>query len=546
MLNRWYCASLLTASFLLSGCGANATDAALDSITSTSTSTSAAPVIATQPVGLRVAAGQAATLIVSISISASGAGTLAYQWQKDGVAIAGATQASYSIAAAASADAGSYAVVVTNDAGSVTSAPAVLTVASVTGVPVVVVQPASQTVALGASVTLTVSVTVLATGSGALAYQWRRNGVAIPGASAVSYTIPIARAADAGSYDVVVTNANGSATSALATLEVTAVTATTAHSLATYNAAMAFYGTLTAAQQAALQLPWRLDTARRWSTQPSTKLARNGLALATLDAVQLAAARALVTVALGETGSALFFGMQAAGDQLAAGGAGSAVSSDDHLALLGAPSSTGFWMLQLSGRQLAWNLAYNGRYDGPTPLFLDIEPAAAFTLGDVSYDPVLVQRSSMADLGAALVAYPAAKLAGSYPHLIFGANDADGIDASCPRAYESVTSHGALYSSLSVADQATVQSAIRSYVQTQTRAGASTLVGAYLSSEALAQTTVAYAGTGSLADQGTYLRIEGPRLWIEWSVQRSGASSGALRYQTIWRDKFADYGGKCG
>lgn len=546
MLNRWYCASLLTASFLLSGCGANATDAALDSITVTSIS--AAPVIATQPVGLRVAAGQAATL--SVSISVSGAGTLAYQWQKDGVAIAGATQASYSIAAAASADAGSYAVVVTNDAGSVTSAPAMLTVASVTGVPVVVAQPASQTVALGAGVTLTVSVTVSltvpATGSGALAYQWRRDGVAIPGASAVSYTIPIARAADAGSYDVVVTNANGSATSALATLEVTAVTATTAHSLATYNAAMAFYGTLTAAQQAALQLPWRLDTARRWSTQPSTKLARNGLALATLDAVQLAAARALVTVALGETGSALFFGMQAAGDQLAAGGAGSAVSSDDHLALLGAPSSTGFWMLQLSRRQLAWNLAYNGRYDGPTPLFLDIEPAGAFTLGDVSYDPVLVQRSSMADLGAALVAYPAAKLAGSYPDLLFGANDADGIDASCPRAYESVTSHGALYSSLSVADQATVQSAIRSYVQTQARAGASTLVGAYLSSEALAQTTVAYAGTGSLADQGTYLRIEGPRLWIEWSVQRGGASSGALRYQTIWRDKFADYGGKCG
>ncbi|WP_332848001.1 DUF3500 domain-containing protein [Massilia sp. S19_KUP03_FR1] len=534
MLNRLYSIALLTACLLLSSCGSNSADSAIDSITITTIV--AAPAIATQPAASIVTAGQAATL----TVSASGGGTLVYQWRRGGVAIVGATAATYTLAAAASADAGSYDVVVSNSAGSVTSTTATLTLASSSGVPVIVAQPASQSVALGASVTLTVAVR----GSGTMAYQWRKNGVTLAGASAVSYTIAIARASDAGSYDVVITNASGSSTSAAAALDVTAAASTTPHSLATYMAAMAFYGTLTAAQQATVQLPWSLDTARKWSNLPAGLVARNGIALGTLSTAQLAAATALVKVALGDTGSSLQSGMQAADDYLAAigGGAGDG-NGNYHVAFLGAPSSTGFWMLQMSGHHLTWNLAYNGSYNGPTPLFLGIEPKASFVVGGVTYDPLLAQRSSMADLGAALVNYPAAQLAGTYADLLFGA---DGVDASCPRAYEGVTSHGALYSSLSATDQALAQAAIRSYVNMQALDNANTLLGAYLSSEALAQTWVAYAGTGSLTVNGNYLRIEGPRVWIEFSVQRGVVVSNDIHYHTIWRDKFADYGGKCG
>jgi hypothetical protein len=539
MSDRLFCATLLTACLLLSGCGSNSADTAFDSITVSTIV--AAPAIATQPAALRVTAGEAAAL----TVSASGGATLAYQWRKAGVAIAGATAATYTIAATTSLDAGSYDVVVSNSAGSVTSATATLTVASGSGVPVIVAQPASQSVALGASVTLTVAVS----GSGAMAYQWRHGGVALAGATAVSYTIPIAKAGDAGSYDVVVTNASGSATSAAATLEVTAATSTTPHSLATYSAAMAFYGTLTAAQQATVQLPWSLDTARKWSNLPASFVARNGVPLGTLSAAQLASAGALVKVALGDTGSSLFSSVQAADDYLAANGAGADASYGNgnyHVAFLGAPSSTGFWMLQISGHHLTWNLAYNGSYNAPTPLFLGVEPKAAFVVGGVRYDPMLAQRNSMAELGAVLVNYPAAKLAGTYADLLFGANGSGGIDGSCPRAYESVTTHGALYSSLSATDQALAQAAIRSYVNTQALENANTLLGAYLSSEALAQTYVAYAGTGSVTVNGNYLRIEGPRLWIEFSVQRGVIVSNDIHYHTIWRDKFADYGGKCG
>jgi hypothetical protein len=73
------------------------------------------------------------------------------------------------------------------------------------------------------------TLTVIATGTEPLAYQWRKEGVDIPGATAASYAIGAAAATDAGSYDVVVTNACGMATSTAATLIVGGAIAITSH-----------------------------------------------------------------------------------------------------------------------------------------------------------------------------------------------------------------------------------------------------------------------------------------------------------------------------
>ncbi|PYR36150.1 MAG: hypothetical protein DMF90_11105, partial [Acidobacteria bacterium] len=77
-------------------------------------------------------------------------------------------------------------------------------------------QPASATRTAGQSVTFSVT----ASGSAPLTYQWRKGGVPIPGATSSSYTIASVVVGDAASYDVVVTNACGSATSNAATLTV--------------------------------------------------------------------------------------------------------------------------------------------------------------------------------------------------------------------------------------------------------------------------------------------------------------------------------------
>ncbi|HEV2854604.1 MAG TPA: PA14 domain-containing protein [Thermoanaerobaculia bacterium] len=91
--------------------------------------------------------------------------------------------------------------------------------------PQITSQPASRTVAAGQSATFTVG----ASGTAPLQYQWRKNGANISGATGTSYTLPSAAPSDNGStFDVVVTNSFGSATSNPATLTVTANSAPSA------------------------------------------------------------------------------------------------------------------------------------------------------------------------------------------------------------------------------------------------------------------------------------------------------------------------------
>ena len=80
------------------------------------------PAITTQLSSSTVISGGAA----SFSVVATGTSPLAYQWKKDGSSISGATSSTYTIASTKTADAGSYTVVVTNSAGSVTSNSTVL------------------------------------------------------------------------------------------------------------------------------------------------------------------------------------------------------------------------------------------------------------------------------------------------------------------------------------------------------------------------------------------------------------------------------------
>jgi len=104
-------------------------------------------------------------------------------------------------------------VVVTNVCGEVTSDPATLTVNTA---PAITEQPVSQEVCEGDPVTFNVVVTPTPPPS----YQWRKDGVEIPDATGSVYWIESVTIADAGNYDVVVTNACDAVTSDPATLTV--------------------------------------------------------------------------------------------------------------------------------------------------------------------------------------------------------------------------------------------------------------------------------------------------------------------------------------
>jgi hypothetical protein len=97
--------------------------------------TNTAPTITTQPLSQTVNVGSN----VTFSVTATGSPAPTYQWRKDDVDIASATSSSLALSNVQTTAAGTYKVVVTNTAGSVTSNGAVLTVnqvsANAPGVP---------------------------------------------------------------------------------------------------------------------------------------------------------------------------------------------------------------------------------------------------------------------------------------------------------------------------------------------------------------------------------------------------------------------------
>jgi hypothetical protein len=173
-----------------------------------------APTISAQPHSVTVDDGT----IAAFSVTASGAAPLQYQWRRGSQDIAGATSPSFSMATTMADNGAQFTVAVTNSMGGVVSSVAMLSVTPVA--PAITVQPQARSVLSGGSATFTVT----ATGTAPLLFQWRLNGVPIPGATSASVLTPIVFDAASGwVYDVVISNSAGTTTSAGAVLTVTPV-----------------------------------------------------------------------------------------------------------------------------------------------------------------------------------------------------------------------------------------------------------------------------------------------------------------------------------
>jgi hypothetical protein len=127
-----------------------------------------------------------------------------YQWihgiGRASTVLAGQTASTLVIQSAKASDAGVYMLIMTTPSGRISSSLARVNV----NLPVVITQNPSSTPVLkpGDSVTLSVK----ATGTGPLAYQWLRNDAPIAGASGSTFTIAAVSAADAADYRVAITN----------------------------------------------------------------------------------------------------------------------------------------------------------------------------------------------------------------------------------------------------------------------------------------------------------------------------------------------------
>jgi hypothetical protein len=172
-----------------------------------------APAVTQQPANASVIDGGTATFVAAFS----GTPAPSLQWYRNGVPISGATSSTYGLTASISDSGSVFVCRGSNTTGFIDSNAAVLTVTAAAVAPSVITQPASQSVLPSTPVTFS----VVAGGSSPIAYQWRRNGVDITGATTASYAFTPTGADNGALFTVRVSNAAGSIVSQAATLSIT-------------------------------------------------------------------------------------------------------------------------------------------------------------------------------------------------------------------------------------------------------------------------------------------------------------------------------------
>ena len=165
------------------------------------------PSILIQPTNQTVIAGGVVTFLAH----AAGSPTLDYyQWQFNGTNLDGATRATLTLSNVLPANAGSYTLLVSNQLGTATTAPALLTVT--TFPPIITLQPTNLTLRAGQDAVFRTAFTAAPPAT----VQWYVDASTdpreIPGATNATLTIPNVRTSDAGEYKyiAVVSNAVGS------------------------------------------------------------------------------------------------------------------------------------------------------------------------------------------------------------------------------------------------------------------------------------------------------------------------------------------------
>ena len=168
------------------------------------------PYITNQPSIISVLANSNATM----TVGALGTALMSYQWSFGNAVIANATNSTLTVSNVQSINEGYYQITLANDVGTATSLPIILRVlpskALIVSGPVPVSVPAGNQAVFNANVI----------GSAPLTFQWYKDGALLSGAVSSQLVISNAQAANAGIYQLLVSNFLGTAVSSSATLTV--------------------------------------------------------------------------------------------------------------------------------------------------------------------------------------------------------------------------------------------------------------------------------------------------------------------------------------
>ena len=300
-------------------------------------------------------------------------------------------------------------------------------------------------------------------------------------------------------------------------------------------AAENFLSTLSATQRSGVVYPFnRATAAGKWSNLPCGSSCRNGLQFSTLSGTQLDAALGVAQAALSAAGYGTFDGIRKADTYLGTFRGPAYHEGIYFIAFIGTPSSSGEWILQLGGHHYALNFYFRGNTESPTPYYTGMEPLS-FTLNGISYSPLKTKSDAMKAMLASLTATQLAdaKLNTFFDDVLLGPGDDDLFPAP----------QGLKVSTLSETQRALVVAALGAWVNDTPNGVAAKFMAAYSSESALADTYIAWATATNLTTQGSYVRIDGPRAWMEIIVQNYPVVGNQGHYHAVWRDESLDYGG---
>ncbi len=287
-----------------------------------------------------------------------------------------------------------------------------------------------------------------------------------------------------------------------------------------------------------LQLTYAVADAKKWSNFPPRGYSKRvGPTLAEFSPEQLTLVKALLKEAAGIAANEGYDEMEQilnADEFLAANTTGTAgfASGNYHIAFLGEPAAQGTWELYFGGHHLAFGNTYkDGKLIGATPSFRGVEPFTAFQQNGRENAPMLQEQMAFAAMLNALSAseQARAKFSQVYTNIIVGPQQDDAF----PQLRD-----GLRVGDLSADKQALVLAAIATYVEDIN--GAEAIMTKYKAE--LAETFIGFSGTTGMNTENDYVRIDGPSVWIESSMQ-PGRSLPGIHPHSVWRDRATDYGG---
>jgi hypothetical protein len=292
-----------------------------------------------------------------------------------------------------------------------------------------------------------------------------------------------------------------------------------------------------------LQLPYSVSAAQRWSNFPVRAYRdRVGVSLGEFSPAQLRVVKAILQEAAG-------IGANEGYDELE-----QILNADDYLkehsfnqlvgfasgnynfAFIGTPAATGTWSLYFGGHHVAFGTTYrDGVLIGATPQFRGVEPFGPFRQNGRDNDPLAQEQDAFAAMLGALSSEEQgrARLSQTYTNVVAGPQQDDNFPS---------TRVGVRVGDLDPGKQDLVLGAIETYVRDVDPANADAIIARYRAE--LADTYVSFSGTLEVNTLNDYVRIDGPAVWIEISMQHYvSLLVDGIHPHSVWRDRSTDYGG---